>query len=260
MEPTLQFAVNLTRQAGALLMDYFHPEGITARQKPDHTLVTEADLAADRLIEAEIRRRFPDHTLVSEELQPELSAQPASSAWVVDPLDGTTNFSLGFPIWGISVALLEQGWPVAAAIYFPVLDELYSAEQGYGATLNGKPIHARPPIPDQPAAFFSCCSRTYRRYQVDIRYKARILGSACYTLCAVARGQAVLGFEATPKIWDLAGGWLIVQEASGAIEAYAGNQPFPLRSRVDYRQINYPILAAATPELVASARQQIRPR
>jgi myo-inositol-1(or 4)-monophosphatase len=259
MESPLQLAITMTRQAGTLLKDLYRPEGIQARQKPDHTLVTEADLVADRLIKDEILQYFPEHVIVSEELQPDLHQQ-VSRVWVVDPLDGTTNFSLGFPIWGISVAYLEDGWPVAAAIHFPMLDELYSAERGSGAMLNGEPIHARPPIPDQPAAFFSCCSRTYRHYQVDIRYKARILGSACYTLCAVARGLAVLGFETTPKIWDLAGGWLILQEAGGVVEIYDGDQPFPLRSQVDYRQINYPILAAATPELVAKARQQIKPR
>jgi myo-inositol-1(or 4)-monophosphatase len=259
MESPLELAIALARQAGALLMDYFRPDGIPARQKPDRTLVTDADLAADRLIAGSIRQRFPGDAIVSEELQPELLA-PASRVWVVDPLDGTTNFSLGFPIWGVSLAYLVDGWPVAAAIHFPVLGELYSAERASGAYLNGAPIRARPPIPDQPAAFFSCCSRAFRHYQVDIRYKARILGSACYTLCAVARGLAVLGFETTPKIWDLAGGWLIVQEAAGSIETYDGVQPFPIASQVDFRQLNYPVLAAATPELIAKAREQIKPR
>jgi myo-inositol-1(or 4)-monophosphatase len=259
MDTSLEFAIATARQAGDLLVDHFRLAGTPASRKADRSLVTEADLAADRLIAGAIHERFPADAILSEELQPELR-QTAGKVWVVDPLDGTTNFSLGFPIWGVSLACLVAGWPVAAAVYFPLLEELYSAGQGTGAWMNAEPIQARPPIPDQPAAFFSCCSRTYRDYKVDIRYKARILGSACYTWCAVARGLAVLGFESTPKIWDLASGWLIVREAGGVIETYDGAQPFPLASQLDYRRLNFPALAAATPQLVETARQKIRPR
>ena len=109
-------------------------------------------------------------------------------------------------------------------------------------------------------AFFSCCSRTHRYYDVRVRYKARILGSAAYNLCTVARGVAVMGFEAPPKIWDIAGGWLVVSEAGGVVETLDGSRPFPLSSAEDYSQRKFPTLAAATQRLASLGREQITPK
>lgn len=259
MDSHLDFAAGLARQAGELLLSYYRPSGTRASLKADRSLVTEADLAADRLISRAIRDRYPQEALLSEELQPALGGE-AACAWVVDPLDGTSNFSLGLPIWGVALARLAEGIPESAAICFPALGEMYTARRGAGAALNGERIQVKPPDPDMPAAFFSCCTRTFRRYEIDIRYKVRILGSASYTWCAVARGLALVGFEATPKVWDIAAGWLVVVEAGGTVMAHDGSQPFPLEAGLDYRGRNYPTLAAATAELAARAREQIRPK
>jgi myo-inositol-1(or 4)-monophosphatase len=259
MDSHLDFAIELTRQAGELLLSYYRPGGTRASLKADRSLVTEADLAADQMISGAIRERYPQEALLSEELRQTLEGDDRC-AWVVDPLDGTANFSLGLPMWGVSLAHLVDGYPEEGAIYFPALGELYTAQRGAGAALNSERIQVRPPDPDMPAAFFSCCSRTFRHYEVSIRYRARILGSACYTLCAVARGLALIGFEATPKLWDIAGGWLLVEEAGGSVMTHDGSQPFPLAAGLDYRGRNYPILAAATAELAARAKEQIRPR
>jgi myo-inositol-1(or 4)-monophosphatase len=145
-------------------------------------------------------------------------------------------------------------------VYFPLLDELYTAQLGRGAFLNGEPIQVKPPTPDQPTAFFACCGRTHRHYTVSVPYKPRILGSAAYSLCAVARGAAVLGFETTPKLWDLAAAWLVLQQAGGAVETYAGSQPFPLQNGLDYSQLPYPTLFAATPGLLSRGREWIQPK
>jgi len=259
MDPSLEFAVDLSRRTGSLLLEYFSPEGLTPTLKADKTVVTEADLAADRLISSAISQHFPQEAIISEELQPELSAH-SPAVWVVDPLDGTSNFSLGLPIWGISIARVVGGIPNIAVVNFPAIGEFYTAELGQGARLNDNSIRVKPPIPGQPTSFFSCCARTFRRYEVNLRYKCRVLGSAAYTWCAVARGTAVIGFEATPKIWDLAGGWLVVQEAGGAIAAYDEVQAFPLVVGWDYRQRNFPTLMAASPELLEQARAQIKPK
>ena len=273
MSETLTFAAQLACEAGKMLREIFSLSGTKANLKEDRTVVTEADLAVDRLIGEAILERFPEDALISEELQPGYSAaadysgkevRPKSlkgkAVWVIDPLDGTTNFSLGLHYWGVSVARLVDGWPETAAAYFPALDELYSAQRGKGATLNGERIHSRPPDRERPTAFFSCCSRTHRRYDVKVRYKTRILGSAVYDLCSVARGTAVLGFEATPKIWDIAGSWLIVEEAGGVVETHDGSKPFPLEVLRDYNQQIYPTIAAANHELLARAREWIRAR
>lgn len=257
MDPSLNFAAQLATETGVHLLKFFSPNGTYTNLKEDHSVVTEADLSADQLITQSIQREYPTDKLISEELQPAIGEVDAA-VWVVDPLDGTTNFSLGMPIWGVSIARIVDGWPSIGAVYFPIVNELFTAQRSSGAFLNGEQIHAQPPIPGRPTSFFSCCTRTHQRYDVSIRYKTRILGSACYTLCAVARGMAIIGFEATPKIWDIAASWLIVTESGGVIESFDSSQPFPLRANYDYRLISFPILSGATSELVSKSRKQIK--
>ncbi|MBU1660554.1 MAG: hypothetical protein KKD28_03670 [Chloroflexi bacterium] len=272
---TLNFATQIARQTGKLLLAHYRRSGIRASLKADHTVVTEADLAADCLIRQAIREHYPDDGLLSEE---EGTIYPAgkSAVWIVDPLDGTTNFSLGMHYWGISIARLVDGEPDTAALYFPLLDELFTASRGGGAYLNGSRLEVKPPAPDQASQrvsesasrpnpgqamfVFSCCSRTHANYKVSIRYKTRILGSAAYGLCTVARGSAVLAFEVTPKVWDFCGSWLVTREAGGVIRVLDGGTPFPLIPGTDYEGMSYPILAAATPELWAEGQGKIIPK
>ncbi len=244
MSDTHKFATDLARQAGETLLNYFSLTGIATNLKADRTVVTEADLAADKVIVDAINAAYPQDQILSEESSPNLN--PTSAAiWVIDPLDGTSNFSLGMPIWGVSIARLVDGQPDTAALYFPTIGELYSAQRGQGAFLNGQAIHPKGPRPEHPAAFFSCCSRTHRQYDVQIRYKIRILGAAAYSFCNVARGAAVLGFQATPKIWDIAAGWLVLAEAGGVVDVLHGAAPFPLKTGLDYASASFPTLMAA---------------
>lgn len=259
MDSSLKFATEIATCTGKLLLTYFKPDGIFTSIKEDYSVVTEADLAADQAIAEAIQRDFPTESLISEELQPSIG-EADSAVWVVDPLDGTTNFSLGMPIWGVSIARVVDGWPTIAAVYFPVLDEMFTAQEGAGAFLNGERIHTQPPIPSRPTSFFSCCTRTFQQYDVTIRYKTRILGSACYSMCAVARGMAVVGFEATPKIWDIAACWLIVAEAGGIVDTITSSKPFPLRANYDYRQKNFPTISGANSKMASQACKQIKPK
>ncbi|MFU8772218.1 MAG: inositol monophosphatase family protein [Anaerolineales bacterium] len=260
----LKFSVQLARDTGQLLLEHFNPHGSSSKLKSDQSVITEADLAADRLIADAIQKNYPDDSLISEELRPlydPAETDQPDGVWVVDPLDGTTNFSLGLPIWGISIARLVNGWPDIGVLYFPIFDELYSARRGSGARLNGEPLHVSPLNKNSKTSFFSSCSRTYRLYEVGIRFKPRILGSAAYTFCAVARGIAILGFEATPKIWDIAAGWLLVTEARGSVAGFdPQDQPFPLVAKEDYRQKIYPTIIAASSHLLNTARQQLKPK
>ena len=263
MTAPLQFAVSLAQQAGDLLLDFFRHADLQTNFKPDHSVVTEADLAADELISKAIQEQYPGDMLLSEETQtryPNGTNPTQPPVWIIDPLDGTTNFSLGLHFWGISIARLVKGVPETAVLYYPLIEELYTAERGRGAFLNDEPIHIQPPRVEYPLPFFACCSRTFRQYNVEVPYKVRVLGSASYTFCAVARGIAVLGFEATPKIWDIAGAWLLVEEAGGTIETLHGSEPFPLETAMDYAGMDFPTLAAATPQLASKARGQIQPR
>ena len=259
MESALQVATQLAYQVGDLLLEHFNHSDRAVRLKPDQSLVTEADLAADRLISSTLHAFTPEEVILSEELASVYPANTAQAVWIIDPLDGTTNFSLGLQHWGISLARVMDGIPHLAVIFFPLLAELYTAQRGQGAYLNQKPIHVRPPDPQDPAPFFYCCSRKYREYQVRVPYKARILGSATYSFCMVARGLAVLSFEARPKIWDIAAAGLVVEEAGGMVETYQGDAIFPLIPGTDYSQQSYPSLAAASSAVIRKARSWIQP-
>ena len=256
MDDPFSFAVKLALKSGNLLRTYFNPAGITASVKQDKTVVTEADLAADELITSTIREHYPSDEIISEESATCLG-NADSPTWIIDPLDGTTNFSLGLSIWGVSIARVVNGFPELGALYFPMINELYAAKHGEGAYLNNKPICVRAPDPAQPMSFFACCSRTFRYYDVSIPYKPRILGSCAYSYCMVGRGSALLGFEATPKIWDLAAIWVLVQEAGGTISPFEGHAPFPIAINLDYSMTNYPTLASATPELLSMGQTKI---
>jgi myo-inositol-1(or 4)-monophosphatase len=254
------FSVDLAHQAGDLLLGYYQGAGSQPSLKADRTVVTEADLAADHLIAESIHREYSGEAVLSEELQPSLGDEEFDAIWVIDPLDGTTNFSLGLPFWGVSIARLVGGWPEIGVLYFPVLNELYTSARNRGAQFNQTSLHIKIPDPNIPATFFSCCSRTFRNYEVAIPYKPRILGSAAYSFCCVARNMALIAFEATPKIWDIAATWLLVSEAGGAVAPLNGSVPFPVQGGKDYSQNYFPTLAAANPEVIEKARSMIRPK
>jgi myo-inositol-1(or 4)-monophosphatase len=257
MSDPLEFATDLALQTGNLLQNYYNPAGLLATQKADQTVVTEADLAADKLITKAIGKQFPQDNIISEESSHKLE-DPYSPTWIIDPLDGTTNFSLGLSVWGISIARLLNGYPELGVLYFPRINELYSTRRGFGASLNHIPIATRAPDPAQPMSFFACCSRSFRDYDISIPYKPRIMGSGAYIFCMVARGSALLGFDALPKIWDLAAGWLLVEEAGGKIAPFLGLTPFPILSNVDYSVSSYPTLAAATSDLLIFGQNKIQ--
>jgi myo-inositol-1(or 4)-monophosphatase len=257
MNEPLVFATKLALKTGNILRKFYNPAGIQASQKSDHTVVTEADLAADQLITNAIHEHFPEDEIISEESS-HLYETDRTPTWIIDPLDGTTNFSLGLSIWGTSIARLTNGLPELGVIYFPPINELYSVSRDTGPCLNNQPISTRAPDPAQPMSFFACCSRSFRYYDISIPYKPRIMGSAAYSFCMVARGTALLAFDAAPKIWDLAAAWLLVQEAGGKIEAFEGLPPFPISSEINYRVTNFPTLAAATPDVFAEGQKKIQ--
>lgn len=261
LKSPLEFAVETAKAAGGLLIERFFKEEKDVSLKTDGTIVTRADLEIDEMIRSRITQRFPEDSLYSEEIPHQAGlASDSPHLWVIDPIDGTTNFALGLSIWGVLIARLKAGLPEFAAMYFPLLDELYTVQRNKGAYCNGKRIHTQPPSAERPYSFFACCSRTFRHYQVSIRYKARILGSAAYSFCCLARGAAVIAFESTPKIWDIAGPWLLVEEANGAIATLDSTSPFPFHPEATPFNQVFPTLAAASSQLLEKARAQIKPK
>jgi len=242
-------------QTGKTLLDLYQKGDQTGYLKEDHSLVTEADKAADKMIQKMIQDEFPEDQILSEEGS---TIYPDNEhTWVIDPLDGTVNFSRGLGCWGVSIAHLKNGIPQTAALYFPITDELFTAVQGEGALLNGQTLKVLENSEKDLFPIFFHCSRMHKRYRVNLPYKTRSLGVAAYHLSLIANNKAVLAFESTVRIWDFAASWLVVQEAGGKIESFGEKQPFPALPETDYHGIPFPIIAAASNKVLAEARTNI---
>ena len=223
----------IAREAGALLMQFFH-QHIKIEYKGDADLVTAADRAAEKLIRQRITEKWPGHDVLGEEQG--LNDQGSDYRWYVDPLDGTTNFAHGFPVFCVSMALErrsadETARCVAAVIYDPTRDELFSAEQGKGARLNGEAIRvSKTQVLKESllATGFPSHKRhknpnIYFYHQITLHsHGVRRAGSAALDLCNVASGRFDGFWEFNLNPWDTAAGVLIVQEAGGTVTRFDG--------------------------------------
>jgi myo-inositol-1(or 4)-monophosphatase len=231
----------IAREAGALLIHHFH-QHLKIEYKGDADLVTAADRAAEVLIRERIRQQWPTHDILGEEQG--LSDQGSEYRWYVDPLDGTTNFAHGFPVFCVSIALEHQtlelkGERIAAVIYDPTRDELFSAEQGRGAQLNGESIHVSktPTVKESLLATGFPSQKRHKNpniyfyHQITLHsHGVRRAGSAALDLCNVAAGRFDGFWEFNLNPWDTAAGVLIVEEAGGKVTRFNGS-PFEIDSR-----------------------------
>ena len=217
---------------------------LDSESKADGSLITACDRWSDATLVAGLAALFPGEGVLSEEGD---QSVPASSAyWVVDPLDGTTNFAAGIPFWAISIARFEQGVPVLAVLDVPPLRQRLVAIRGQGVWRNGKPI-AQPSARTQVAGCASLCSRSIgvlqKLPQRRFPGKIRLLGVASLNLVSVALGQTVAALEATPKIWDLAAAWLVLSEL-GCPLRWLLRDPALLEPGANLTSTDYPVLAA----------------
>lgn len=242
------------RVGAQLLLDFGRVQGL---EKADGSLVTQSDEWADREIRSSIAKTFPEHAILSEEA--EHGFTNAQWTWIIDPLDGTTNFTRGIPLWGISIGLLYDGEPVFGYVYFPPIDQAF---HGYwagnsgldiptGAYLNGNPIHVSSDLPSSNH-FFSLCARSLQIWQPGFPCKIRMLGVATYNFLAVAAGASLGGVEATPKIWDLAAVWAILHAAGGTWIALRDEPTFPAVVGRNYGNYPMPSLIVNRSELADS--------
>jgi myo-inositol-1(or 4)-monophosphatase len=227
----------IAREAGALLMGYFAGH-LTIEYKGDVDLVTEADRASEKLIVERLRARWPEHGIVGEEGT--RSGPGADYRWYVDPLDGTTNFAHGYPVFCISIGLVRKDEQIEAGVlYDPTRDEMFSAERGLGATLNGKPIYVSKTT-KLAESILGTGFPSHKRHknpnihfyhQITLRsHGVRRAGSAALDLANVASGRYDGFWEFNLNPWDTAAGALLVQEAGGRVTRFDGS-PFRLDSR-----------------------------
>lgn len=222
----LEVAVEATKLAGSFIKEYRAKGEIAVHYKGVRDLLTEADLGAERIILDRLRSAFPTHEILSEEASPDLVARlgELEHVWIVDPIDGTTNFAQGHPQVGISVAYAVRGQTHVGVVHAPFLNETFTAVRGLGAELNGKRIFASqetdlerslvctgfPYDRDHLGPILERLERVLRNCR-DLRR----LGAASLDLCFVACGRLEAYYE-TVRAWDMAAGALIAREA-GAI-------------------------------------------
>jgi len=226
----------IAREAGALLMGFFHRR-VKVEYKGDVDLVTEADRASEALITKRIRERWPGHNIMGEEGT--RSEQGSEYRWYVDPLDGTTNFAHGYPVFCVSLGLEHKDERVAAVIFDPTREEIFTAEKGGGAFLNGQPIHVST-VGNLAECLVATGFPSHKRHknpniffyhQITLKtHGVRRAGSAALDLCNVACGRFDGFWEFNLNPWDTAAGVLIVQEAGGQVTRFDG-QPFRIDSR-----------------------------
>ena len=230
MTRELEVAIAAAEAAGEVLRNGFgqHQE---IKFKGEVDLVTKADENAEQAITRVLQKTFPNYGMLAEE-GGELKGE-GTVRWIVDPLDGTTNFAHGLPLFCTSIALERDGEVVLGVVYDPMANETYTAERGGGATLNGEPIVVSDT--DDPIRALLATGFPYDRDEVPAALELfgrfavhtqgmRRLGSAALDLCYVAAGRLDGYYERGVKAWDIAAGTLILREAGGKVTNYSGHE------------------------------------
>lgn len=228
MEP-LNLAKEATEKAGKAAFKYFNKTHSFHHKGELANFATEADLESEQIIYNLVRKYFPKHNFLSEEMG--MVDNSSEYTWVVDPIDGTVNFSHGQPLWGPEIALFKNSQPVLGAIYLPVLNELYYAQKGKGAFLNGKKIQvskenilARSLIgtelsyPAQRASQKMPFERFFRNFPTPIMCSL----STAYDLAYIASGKMDGFVEENPYAWDIGAGAVLIEEAGGKMTDWNG--------------------------------------
>jgi myo-inositol-1(or 4)-monophosphatase len=235
----------IAREAGALLREYCR-RGVAAEYKGDVDLVTEADRASEKLIVQRLHEAFPEHGVYGEEGT--RSNIDREYRWYIDPLDGTTNFAHGFPVFCVSMGLerhapslgpTQDGEIVAGVVYDPLRDELFAAEKGKGAYLNGTPIHVSS-VSELAEALLATGFPSRKRHdnpnihfyqEFTLRsHGVRRAGAAALDLAYTACGRVDAYWEFNLNPWDTSAGALLVTEAGGSMTGFDGS-PFRLDSK-----------------------------
>lgn len=217
----------IIKKTGKLLLKEFYKKQ-TIHYKNPREIVTRADFLSEKIILSALKKVTPDWQIISEEKGD--NHKKSDYAWIVDPLDGTTNFYMGNPLFAIQIALVYKNTPVLSIIYVPFLDELYVAQKNQGAYLNNKKIHVSDKKMDRSILTYCHGSskaglkkglRVYNYFKTK-DYTIRQLGSSAVEFALVAKGKTECYITPATKIWDMAPGALLVQEAGGKVYNFKG--------------------------------------
>ncbi len=248
----LSTATNLAKKAGLLLLEHSGKVQVLA-EKGDHSnIVTAADAASEALIVAGIRQQYPEHSIIAEETGCDLRS--SEFTWVIDPLDGTSNYAAGIPWFGVLIAVLHHQTPVIAVMYLPTTDEMYTAQAGGGAFKNGAAIHVahNTLLTDVLWAYGMDAGVTAQTATQNVQLLSLLLRrvrniratnslvDAAYT----AEGRLGGMLNQSTRLWDIAAPMLIVQEAGGCYTDIAG-QPLQLDISAAAADKEYAVLAGA---------------
>ncbi|MEQ1642879.1 MAG: inositol monophosphatase family protein [Pyrinomonadaceae bacterium] len=229
----LNFAIELARDAGQLLLEKFD-RGIAVHKKGDINLVTEADLASEALIIERIKSYYPRHSILAEESGNAVVIGGENTwKWIIDPLDGTTNFAHAYPCFCVTLALEHDGEIVIGVTFDPTRNELFAAERGRGASLNNKPIRVSPTEQLGDALLVTGFPYDFKKREDFARHLTQFLlhsrgvrrdGSAAIDMAYVACGRFDGMWEEGLNPWDMAAGVLLIEEAGGQVSYYDGSK------------------------------------
>lgn len=232
----LNIAIRAARKAGnTIARNYETPDAVEASQKGSNDFVTNVDKDAEHLIIETIRKSYPQHTIITEEAG-ELAGEDQDVQWVIDPLDGTTNFIKRLPHFAVSIAVRVKGRTEVAVVYDPMRNELFTAVRGQGAQLNGYRLRGSTArdldgtilatgfpfkVKQHAESYIKLISKLFTRC-ADFRRT----GSAALDLAYVAAGRVDGFFEIGLRPWDFAGGELLVREAGGLVCDFTGGHNY----------------------------------
>jgi fructose-1,6-bisphosphatase/inositol monophosphatase family enzyme len=228
-------------EAGQIALHYFNVA--EARIKADRSVVTEADIQIEALLRERIAAAYPDHAIIGEEQGG--ATIDTEYLWAIDPIDGTSGFVQGLPIWGISIGLLRYGEPVLGCFYLPLVREWYEAGLEGPALFNGQPLHVTSGDLLDDDAWICVPSNIHRRYTIDYPGKVRSLGSVAAYLCYVARGTAAGALLGRAAIWDIAAGLAILRRAGGDMHLLGSGTVVDLSSMLTGRPPAEPLIAGS---------------
>lgn len=255
IEALVSFGMEVIREAGEKALSYYGKgkQGL----KFDESLVTEAEIEVNGIFADRLKSAYPRHRTLSEIHEDrDYSHEEKRYVWIFDPLDGVANFQAGIPIWGVSLALFENFWPLFGTFYMAATGDLFHARAGESALLNDRPISvsAQERINDESLLF--TFSRFHGNYRTTFPGKIRNLGCTAAHICYVAMGRAEAAVIANESYQDLAAGWVIVRAAGGRIYRMDGTE-FLLGDYLDGEQREEHLLVVP-PEIHSQVRKHLR--